>query len=208
MTFSNNWLVVRAQPFPFPWQLQSWLDIGYEYWKWSAKVKVYNKTSPWNMSVFLWKGLCQVLQFMRTDRSCTAPGDSSPKLCVSVVVPLICLILNDKGKNITEAAVRESVLCSFSACGMPCAECNAPFESFWTGNKCEVTQICASVLSHKSEWPHICFHFKNLAKGALNSAQSLGTCNLWQACSECVASVTWICRLSFCNQIPLGKLCC
>ena len=57
---------------------------------------------------------------MRTDRSCTAPGDSSPKPCVSVVVPLICRILNDKGKNITEAAFRESVLCSFRAkAGMP-----------------------------------------------------------------------------------------
>ena len=57
---------------------------------------------------------------MRTDRSCTAPGDSSPKPCVSVVVPLICRILNDKGKNITEAAFRESVLYSFRAkAGMP-----------------------------------------------------------------------------------------
>ena len=57
---------------------------------------------------------------MRTDRSCTAPGDSSPKPCVLVVVPLICRILNDKGKNITEAAFRESMLCSFRAkAGMP-----------------------------------------------------------------------------------------
>ena len=34
MNFSNDRLVAWARPFQFSWQC--WLDIRYEYWKWSA----------------------------------------------------------------------------------------------------------------------------------------------------------------------------
>ena len=46
-------------------------------------------------------------------------GLKSETMCLSSSPPH-CRILNDKGKNITEAAFRESVLCSFRAkAGMP-----------------------------------------------------------------------------------------
>ena len=49
MTFSNNGLVARARPFPFPWQLQRQLDIGYKHWKRSALWNIMSlacKTKP------------------------------------------------------------------------------------------------------------------------------------------------------------------
>ena len=48
-----------------------------------------------------------------------------------------------------------------------------PLQGFWSGNKCEVTQIYEKALRHKSEWLHIYSQFKNLSKGALHSAQGI-----------------------------------
>ena len=44
---------------------------------------------------------------MRTDRRVTAPGDSSPKPCISFALPLLCESLQSNGEFITEGGFRK-----------------------------------------------------------------------------------------------------
>ena len=118
--------------------------------------KVYNKTSP--LSVFFCEKECQYCTFMifihigstvYEDRSllhCTW-GLKSETMCLSSSPPHLSHPEWQREKHNRSSFSREcAVLISSQG---------------WY----------ASVVSHKSEWPHIYSQFKNLAKGALHSAQ-------------------------------------
>ena len=49
----------------------------------------------------------QVLTFLKTNRRITAPGDLSPKPCVSFSLPLLCKALQTNSEFITEGCFRK-----------------------------------------------------------------------------------------------------
>ena len=62
----------------------------------------------------------QVLTFLRTDRRVTVSGDTFPKPCISICVPLLCQALQSNGEFITPEGFRKRIQSiQFKKSGLP-----------------------------------------------------------------------------------------